>query len=122
MADQLRQGIAWLAKRLQSHASRTITYRRGAAFVTLSATLGRKDFETDTQAGRLYFQANDFLVRAADLQLGAQRVLPERGDEIEVEFDGVIGTFEVLGQDGIPPWEYSDPHQIILRIHTKKVV
>lgn len=121
MGDLLRSGLAWLSDQLHAHASRPITYRRGAQQVALQATLGRKDFEADTHEGRLYFRANDFLVRSADLVLGGQSTRPERGDRIDVDFDGSIATFEVLAHDGIPPWEYSDPHQQTLRIHTKKV-
>ena len=121
MGDLLHSGLAWLADQLHAHASRPITYRRGVQQVALNATLGRKDFEADTHEGRLYVRANDFLVRAAELVLGGQLALPERGDQIDVNFDGATATFEVLGQDGIPPWEFSDPHQQVLRIHTKKV-
>ena len=121
MGDLLHSGLAWLADQLHAHASRPITYRRGVQQVALNATLGRKDFEADAHEGRLYIRANDFLVRAADLVLGGQLALPERGDQIDVNFDGATATFEVLGQDGIPPWEFSDPHQQVLRIHTKKV-
>jgi hypothetical protein len=121
MGDLLHSGLAWLADQLHAHASRPITYRRGVQQVALNATLGRKDFEADTHEGRLYIRANDVLVRAADLVLGGQLALPERGDQIDVNFDGATATFEVLGQDGIPPWEFSDPHQQVLRIHTKKV-
>ena len=121
MTDLLGAGLSWLTSQLNAHASRPVTYRRGAHQVVVNATLGRKDFEADTHEGRLYIRANDFLVRAADLVLGGQLTLPERGDQIDVNFDGATATFEVLGQDGIPPWEFSDPHQQVLRIHTKKV-
>lgn len=89
--------------------------------VALNATLGRKDFEADTHESRLYIRENGFLVRAVDLVLGGQLTLPERGDQIDVNFDGATATFEMLGQEGIQPWEFSDPHQQVLRIHTKKV-
>ena len=122
MGDLLNSGLAWLGDRLRAHASRSVIYRRGVQQVTVSATLGRKDFETDSHEGRLYWRANDFLIRAADLVLGGLATLPERGDQIDVDFGGTTATFEVLAQDGIPPWEYSDPFQHVLRIHTKKVV
>jgi hypothetical protein len=121
MGDLLRSGLAWLADQLHAHAARPIMYRRGTQQIALNATLGRKEFEADTHEGRLYFRSNDFLVRAADLTFGGQPVLPERGDQIDMSFDGSLATFEVLAHDGIPPWEFSDPHQQMLRIHTKKV-
>ena len=123
MGDLLDTGLAWLGDQLHTHASRPVTYRRGDQQVVVNATLGRKDFEADSQdGGRLYFRSNDFLIRTTDLVLGGVPVLPERADQIDVDFDGTTATFEVLAQDGIPPWEFSDPFQQILRIHTKKVI
>ncbi len=122
MGDLLNSGLAWLTGQLQAHAARPITYRRAAQTVIVNATLGRRDFEADSTEGRLYIRANDFLVRTTDLVLGGQAILPERGDQIDVDFSGQVATFEVLAQDGIPPWEYSDPHQLMLRIHTKRIV
>ncbi|MFM8250606.1 MAG: hypothetical protein ACKOBW_03295 [Planctomycetota bacterium] len=113
-------GLAWLGNQLQAHVSRPITYRRGAQQVALHATLGRKDFEADSAEVRLYFRASDFLLWAADLVVGGQVVLPDRGDVIETELAGTVATFEVLAQDGVPPWEYCDPHGLMLRIHTKR--
>jgi hypothetical protein len=121
MADLLGAGLSWLTSKLNVHASRSVTYRRGGQQVVVDATLGRKDFEADTLEGRLYFRANDFLIPAADLDLNGQVVLPERGDLIDVDFGGSTVTFEVLAQDNLPPWEYADPHQTMLRIHTKRV-
>jgi hypothetical protein len=80
--------LAWLADQLHAHASRPITYRPGAQQVALNATLGRKDFEADTHEGRLYIRGTIFCVAAADLVLGGQPTLPERGDQIDVSFDG----------------------------------
>ncbi len=121
MSDLLHSGLAWLSGQLQAHASQPVTYRRGAQQVVVKATLGRRDFESDSTEGRLYIRANDFLIRAADLVLNGLATLPERGDQIDVDFGGQVATFEVLAQDGIPPWEYSDPFQHVMRIHTKKV-
>lgn len=122
MGDLLNAGLAWLGSQLHAHASRAVTYRRGTQQLVVNATLGRKDYEADSQDGsRLYFRSNDFLISTSDLVLGGKAVLPERGDRIDVVFDGSTATFEVLAQDGIPPWEFSDPFQQVIRIHTKKV-
>jgi len=121
MNDLLNSGLAWLGNQLQSHASQPVTYRRSAEQVVVNATIGRKDFAADTQEGRLYFRSNDFLIPAADLVLAGQVALPERGDQIDVVLGGATITFEVLSEDGIPPWEFSDPFQHVLRVHTKRV-
>ena len=71
MADLLEQASAWLGDMQHKHASRTVTYERGALQVEVHATIGRTIFEVDDGFGVLEkFEARDYLVRAADLVLG----------------------------------------------------
>jgi hypothetical protein len=121
MRDLLGSGLSWMTQQLRTHAARPVVYRRASMQLVVYATLGRKDFEADTLEGRLYFRANDFLIPADSLAWNGQAVLPERGDLIDVAFGAETVTFEVLAQDNLPPWEYADPHQSMLRIHTKRV-
>ena len=79
---------------------------------------GRYVYRNPGMGVRRYRDPSDAML---GLGLRLFTLLPERGDQIDVSFDGAPTTFEVLGQDGIPPWEFSDPHQQVLRIHTKKV-
>jgi hypothetical protein len=119
--DLLQTGSDWLAGKLKQHASRQVIYQRGGQQVVVQAVIGRKEFESEGAEGRLYVRSNDFLIQRADLVLGGAAVLPERGDRIIVNFGSGPVTFEVLPDDGVPPWEYSDEFEKLLRIHTKRV-
>ena len=116
MADLLKQGSDWLEDQRHRHLSRTVTYRRGAVSVELSATVGRTTFEIDSGTGFLErIESRDYLV------LGGQATLPERGDLI-VETDGsAVFSYEVTAPGTEPAWRYSDPYRKTLRIHTKLV-
>lgn len=112
MADLLAQGAAWLEAQRTKHLTREVTYVRGNDQVTVLATIGRTQFETDDgTAVRVEYTDRDFLIRAADLVLAGQPTEPERGDLIRE--DG--REFEVLD------WRYSDPYRLALRITTKYV-
>lgn len=121
MTDLLQRSSDWLSDRMKQHAARDVVYRRGGQEVTVRAVIGRKDFEVDAGESRLYFRSNDFLIHRADLILDGEATLPERGDQIIVDFGSGPVTFEVLPGDGIQPWEFSDSFEKLLRVHTKKV-
>jgi hypothetical protein len=123
MADLLAQGAAWLAQQQKSHASRTVTYRRGAAAKVIDATVGRTVLEAPDDLGVVVRQeVRDYLVHAADLDFGAGPVPPQRGDQIEEPDGAAAAVYEVLplGPEQ-ETWRYADPSRIRLRIHTKRV-
>jgi len=101
---------------LRSEAGRTVTVRRGATEIAITAVPGttRSSIETD-QGARLEMTVRDFVVRAEDYDFGDGPVLPRPGDEI----DDLTETFEVSAlADSIPCWEWSDRGHTSLRIHT----
>jgi hypothetical protein len=117
--DLLQQGSGWLSGMRHKHLSREVQYHRGAESVALRATVGRTLFEEADEFGVVkQREARDYIVRAQDLVLNAGPTLPLRGDQI-VEADG--RTFEVMAMGNEPPWRYSDPERLDLRIHTKVV-
>lgn len=117
--DLLQQGSTWLSGQRHAHLSREVQYHRGAESVTLRATVGRTVFEEADEVGVVkQREARDYIVRAQDLVLGGDQTLPLRGDQV-VEADG--RTFEVMSMGAEPPWRYSDPDRLDLRIHTKMV-
>ncbi len=122
MTDLLSQGLSWLEDQRHQHLTRTVTYRRGVDQVELSATIGRTVFEQDDHAGGLTrIESRDFLIRAADLILAAETILPQPGDRI-IESDAIATyTYEVMAPGSEPPWRYSDVNRLTLRIHTKHV-
>jgi len=122
MPDFLEQGSAWLADQRVRHLSRPVTYVRGDDSVELDAAVGRTVFEVDNGTAVLEkVESRDFLVRAADLVLDAQRVLPERGDKVRETQAGTVYVYEVMAPGREPCWRYSDPYRRALRIHTKLV-
>lgn len=107
----LADAVSFLADTLSAHASVSITYKRGRASYTLTATLGQSVLRVSDRNGtRVERTDRDFLIVAADLPL-----IPERGDFII--YNG--GFYEVLPVGSDPAYRYSDPYNTILRIHTK---
>ena len=122
MADLLRQGSAWLDGQRHTNLTQLVSYQRGVDSVELAATIGRTEFEQADEYGVLHrIEARDYIIRTADLLLAGETVLPKAGDQIR-ETDGTIThVYEVMAPGGEPPWRYSDPYRVALRIHTKHV-
>jgi hypothetical protein len=122
MTDLLQRGAAWLTGQLQAHASRPVTYLRGAQSVVVQATLGKSEFEqTDAQGFKTISEVRDWLIPTADLVLGGTTVLPERGDQIQESADDGTHLYEVVPVGGEPPYRYSDPYRRLLRIHVREI-
>jgi hypothetical protein len=123
MPDLLRDGQAWLADQLHEHAATEVVYRHGVEEVTVRATIGRTLLKLDDGIGgvRMEWTDRDYLIRAADLALGGNRVQPQRGDQIRE----VVGTqtlvYEVLAPGAEPPWRWADPYRQMYRIHTQQI-
>jgi len=122
VTDVLKQGQAWLADQLTTHASRSVVYRRGELGAELVATVGKSHYQQDDGNGVITrSQVRDFLIDTQSLLLSIIGTLPRRGDKI-VEIDGdQTFVFEVMALGGDPPWRYSDPFRLKLRIHTKQI-
>ena len=122
MTNLLDQGAAWLADQLKTHASTEVVYQRGANQVAVQATIGKTEFEVDDGAGIIQrVQSRDYLIQAADLQLGGLVTLPQAGDRIRERVGEKTFVYEVLAPGNEPPYRYSDPFRKLLRIHTKHV-
>ncbi|KAA0215773.1 MAG: hypothetical protein DYG94_06405 [Leptolyngbya sp. PLA3] len=122
MADLLEQGASWLDDQRHAHMARTVVYGRDAAQVELSATIGRTEFEQADEAGLIHrIESRDFLVRAADLDLGDGPTLPKTGDRVREVLGSRVFVYEVNAPGGQPPWRFSDPYRKALRIHTKHI-
>ncbi len=122
MSDLLNKGSAWLEGQRKKHATREVTYRRGADAVAVKATIGRTLFEQDDGAGvTVRVQVRDYLIDTVDLVLAGNQTLPAKGDRIEEIDAGQKHTYEVLSLGGEQHWRYSDPYRRTLRIHTKLI-
>jgi hypothetical protein len=123
MPDLLQSGSDWLAEKLKEHASRPVVYQRGTQQVTLRATIGRTLLKLDDGYGgvRMEWTDRDFLIHTADLVLGGNAVLPERGDVIRETQGTTTFIYEVMAPGREPCWRWSDGFRKVLRIHTKQV-
>lgn len=90
----------------------------------MRATLGRQLLRLGDAGGgtRVEWTDADLVFPAADLVLGGLLVEPRRGDEVRIAGDdGRDDLYEVRGPDGEPPWRYSDPHRLMIRVHLKHI-
>ncbi|MBA2480462.1 MAG: hypothetical protein H0V44_07350 [Planctomycetes bacterium] len=115
--DLLGDGLAWLEGQRVSFLAKPVRYRRGSQEVTVRATVGRTVFESMVAGGVVErIEARDFLLAISELgALG----LPQRGDQVIEDGDGLRHHHEVLAPGREPHWRWSDPHRRVLRIHTK---
>lgn len=118
MADMVREGAAWLASQLSNAAGFTVTLKRGELSATVSATVGRSTFETQTQSGFVEsWESRDYIVLASDYPWSE----PVRGDTVEETVGGITSIYEVTSPQGTPLFHHSDGFQNSIRIHTKRV-
>lgn len=113
------EAIEALQEALKTCDGTSITYRRGASSVTVTATKGRTEFELQDDNGyREKIEAQDWLIDVADLKFSGTPVEPQAGDKIE-EADGGK-TYHYAVMDGTP-FRYSDHYRSRFRIHSKQV-
>ena len=122
MGDLLSTGAAWLEKQRKAHMSQSVTYSRGAASVSVSATLGRTTYQIDRGDGiSVEERTRDYLIAVADLVLSSVAVEPQPGDRI-VEAGAPTKTYEVMAPEGTETsWRFCDEHRQTYRIHAKLI-
>jgi hypothetical protein len=122
VGDLLEQGAAFLDDQRHRHMSRAVVYRRGAEEKEVQATIGRTEFEQADEAGLIHrVESRDFLIRAADLDLGSGPIQPKAGDQVREQAGTQVLVYEVNAPGGQPPWRFSDPYRRVMRVHTKFV-
>lgn len=122
MPDQIQSALAWLADKQDSHASRTVTLKRGAELTLgVMALKASNDFGSDDDDTIIEdWQGRDWLIRPADYRINGVAVEPLRGDRI-VEVDGgKTKTYEVMAPGGLPPFRETRSGTRY-RVHTKLV-
>ncbi len=118
VADLLASGASWLAGQLKVAAGRAVIYRRGESGATITATIGRSQFEAQNQSGVVEnWESRDYLLPAGDLPFGE----PRRGDHLLEEIGGEVVVFEVAAPRGVPVFHFGDAFRSIVRIHTKAI-
>jgi hypothetical protein len=125
MANVLADGLSWLAGQMKASASTTITYKRGASSVSIDATFGSQVLRVSDRDGNSKVERPDadFIFTAADLNFGSGEVEPDAGDYIEATFGSTTKRFQLMPMNNgaEPAWRYCDPHQLMVRCHTKYV-
>lgn len=118
MTNLLRTGAAYLAATMKASVSDTITYRRGGASVSLSATRGRTEFQAVNGDGTVIEVVSaDWIVDPDDLILNGAETLPRKGDTITDD----VATYQVMPPQGSDKAYRQDATKQRLRIHTKQV-
>lgn len=118
MPDMLAIGSAWLAGQLKAAAGSTVTYRRGSDEAEVTATIGRSEFEAQSQSGVVEnWESRDYLITYGDLPYGE----PQRGDVIVETVGGDLCEYEVSAPRGVPVVHPGDAYRSLVRIHTKQI-
>lgn len=117
--------ISGALETVRQTAAVDVTFQR-AAYSTgvIQAIPGKSTYDVRDEFGAVIrYQSRDFIVKAADLVLDDETVLPQRGDLIKEELtDGSLAIHEVMRADGGEDvWRYSDLGRSFIRIHTKLV-
>lgn len=122
MGDLLDRGSAFLDDQRHRHMTRAVIYQRGAEAKEVQATIGKTEFEQADDAGLIHrTESRDYLIRTADLDLGAGPIQPRAGDQVRETQGEQVLVYEVNAPGGQPPWRYSDPYRRVMRVHTKFV-
>jgi len=122
VSDLLEQGAAFLDDQRHRHMSRAVVYQRGGEVKEVQATIGRTEFEQADEAGLIHrVESRDYLIRAADLDLGSGPIQPKAGDQVREQVGSQVFVYEVNAPGGQPPFRYSDPYRRTFRIHTKHI-
>jgi len=118
----LQWGSDWLQTQLFAYCSGSVVYHRDGDSVEVTATIGRTEFEIETEFGvHEKIESRDFLVPAAELVLAGVWTLPKRGDRIHETMGTTLFVYEVMAPGKEPHFRYSDAFRKTLRIHTRQV-
>lgn len=120
MTNLMRRAQAWLSDRLTERCGEPVLYSRGNVSVTMTAVRGMTTHEQQDQTGAIVMaHVHDFLLHTETLMVSIIGGLPKRGDIIT---DDSGTQYEVLSLGDSPPWRFSDPQGIKIRVHTKRIV
>ena len=103
---------------LQAVAGLAVTYHRGDASVSVTATIGQTTFRFDDEVGVTRIVTRDYLIATSALVLDGAAALPAAQDTITETRGSTVYTHTVGTPDGEPPYRFSDSGKSILRVHT----
>lgn len=119
----LAQALSGALASVRALAGIPVTYSDGTHSATLTAGVGETTFDIE-DAGVVVetWTSRDFLIARADLELSGVLALPAKGHTVRATINGMSKTFSVLAPQGKQVYEFSDPGQTALRVHTKETV
>jgi hypothetical protein len=123
MANILATGREWLQRKRERHASVLVSYWRGTVGQQLWAFTAKTEYEKLDDLGLICRdEYRDYVIEAAKLVLpGIGVTLPQMGDKIKEVRGDTTYVYEVTPIEKSNHFDYTDPHHVTLRIHTKQV-
>lgn len=113
MTTPFGSALSAVQESIAALAGVSVVYSQGATTVTATAIPGRSDTDLETAEGVIRTdRSNDFIFKASDLGL-----VPQRGDTISWGSRLFAVTTPASGRH----YEYSDPAQTVIRVHTKQI-
>lgn len=99
----------------------SVIYRRGSETVEIPVVFGQHRGSAEVSPGAVIdAERIDFIIRAANLMLGGERVLPQDGDEIDVTIGGTLVRYSVAPSEGDPCFRACDPLGTALRVKAQR--
>jgi hypothetical protein len=117
--DSIRAGL----NAAYSVAGKTVVFRCLAtnATVSLTAIVGRTDFQIETDYGITTRETRDFIVPSSSLVFDGNLYVPVRGDRIIEVIGDVEYTWEAYNPAQTEVYYYTDQEHEYMRIHTQMV-
>ena len=109
---------------LATRASRglTVTYSRDGSAVQVAAIPGQTRITAEDASGlTISARRRDWIIRAADLVLDGEVVLPEVGDLVRLTVGDEVQVFEVQRLAGEAHYYAQDDLGQVLRVHTNQI-
>lgn len=122
MSNLMRMGAEFLSEKRHDHTTESVTYKRGAFSVDLSATIGSTD-SLDNQVEGVVVDTDrvDFIIRVADLVIDGSNTLPRDGDEIVFTNGDETRTYQVKPDDQDECYRDCDEFGFDIRVHTTRL-
>lgn len=121
-----RTAIAAGLEAIRQAQAVSVVYRDGNFRLPLVVGVGRSQqvFDDADEGNVNQYSAfdRDFLIGVADLAMDGKKIEPKAGAFIDETLDETTVQFwQIVNQDGVPPWQYSDSGQTQYRVHVVKV-
>ena len=102
-------------------AGRSVTFTQGGESASITAAVGSRTHEVDSEFGLLTIDTRDYICKAEDLVISGSTVKPQMGDTITETIGDDDYVFEVVNTGNDACYEQADPSKKYLRIRTQLV-